>query len=120
MKLSGWQKRLDEHQAKIDRLEASGEMTEIHKYSPKKFAKLYKRLGYLKQKVASLSKRAVWTEIEEGLGTLYVYTPEGDIYRLLNKFDGMSIIIPENLIDYALSEWNYQDYPVEKIYIEKE
>ena len=74
MKLSGWQKRLDEHHAKIDRLEASGEMTDIHKYDPKKFAKLYKRLGYLKQKVASLSKRAVWTEIEEGAWEHYTQT----------------------------------------------
>ena len=55
MKLSGWKRRLDEHQAKIDRLEASGEMAEIYKFDRKKFARLYQRLGYLKQKVEGLS-----------------------------------------------------------------
>ena len=54
MKLAGWQKRLEEHQARIDRLEASGEMTEIYRYDRKQFVKLYQRLGYLKQRVKSL------------------------------------------------------------------
>ena len=54
MKLAGWQKRLEEHQARMDRLEASGEMTEIYRYDRKRFAKLYQRLGYLKQRVKSL------------------------------------------------------------------
>ena len=54
MKLQGWEKRLAEHQAKIDRLEASGEITEIYQYNRKRFAKLYQRLGYLKQKVETL------------------------------------------------------------------
>lgn len=56
MKLAGWKRRLAEHQARIKRLEASGEINEIYQYDRPKFAKLYQRLGYLTQKVDSLSK----------------------------------------------------------------
>lgn len=56
MKLAGWQKRLEEQQAKVDRLEASGEMAEMYKYNRKRFAKLYQRLGYLKQRVETLTQ----------------------------------------------------------------
>ena len=56
MKLAGWERRLQAHQAKINRLETSGEMAEIWKWEPKRFAKLYQRLGYLEQRVASLKE----------------------------------------------------------------
>ena len=61
MKLLGWQKRLEKHQAKIDRFEASGEMTEIYKYDRKRFVKLYQRLGYLRQKIEILSTQEITT-----------------------------------------------------------
>ena len=62
MKLLGWQKRLEKHQAKIDRFEASGEMTEIYKYDRKRFVKLYQRLGYLrKPKIENLSTQEITT-----------------------------------------------------------
>ena len=56
MKLQGWEKRLKEHQAKIDRLEASGEIIEIYQYNRKRFAKLYRRLGFLLQKTETLKR----------------------------------------------------------------
>ena len=56
MKLPGYQKRLVEHQAKVQRLESTGEMAKIYKSNPRLFRKLYHRLGYLQQKVESLQQ----------------------------------------------------------------
>ena len=56
MRLSGWEKRLKTHQARIHRLEASGAMAELYTSNRRRFRKMYQRLGYLKQKVESLRR----------------------------------------------------------------
>ena len=58
------------------------------------------------------SKRAIWKEIRDGLGTLHVHTTSGDIYHIFSR--DPSQLIPEEHIHGALAAWGYQDYPIEK------
>lgn len=57
MKLQGWEKRLAAHQARVNRLEASGGMAELYQSNRRRFRQVYRRLGYLKQKVESLQRQ---------------------------------------------------------------
>lgn len=66
MKLQGWENRLAAHQARVNRLEASGEMAELYQSNRRRFRQAYQRLGYLKQKVESL-RREHGGNFEDGI-----------------------------------------------------
>ena len=59
MKRAKWKEHHDKHLATIEQLERSGEILRIYRTDKQRSRKLYQRLGYLKQKVESLSESEV-------------------------------------------------------------